>query len=62
MNIDLCFCQEPATEGDIVTMKCCSKNIHLNCLKPWMKSAATCPYCREEVGDQVILNGMEVES
>ena len=32
--------------GDIITLPCCSKQIHFNC---YIKSKLKCPYCRENL-------------
>ena len=42
-----CFCGDTNKKEKIIKMPCCSKKLHLGCIKKWFKSNNTCPYCRK---------------
>ena len=46
-NENECFCGDSNKKDKIIKMPCCSKKLHLGCIKKWFKNNNTCPYCRK---------------
>lgn len=44
-----CFCGDSENKEGVITLPCCSKDVHLNCIKKWFETNSTCPYCRKEI-------------
>lgn len=59
-NKDICFCHEPIS-GDVVILRCLHK-FHSECIRKWLRTKRSCPWERDDVGNEVLLNGKEVET
>lgn len=46
-NENECFCGDSNIKDKVIKMPCCSKKLHLGCIKKWFKNNNTCPYCRK---------------
>ena len=46
-NENECFCGDSNVKDKIIKMPCCSKKLHLGCIKKWFKNNNTCPFCRK---------------
>ena len=46
-NGNECFCGDTKKSDKVIKMPCCSKKLHLFCIKKWFKTNNTCPYCRK---------------
>ena len=47
VNENECFCGDSNIKDKVIKMPCCSKKLHLGCIKKWFENNNTCPYCRK---------------
>ena len=52
-----CICLEPFEPGEVVKLLPCGHYNHRGCIDPWLKSACSCPQCRQQFSLPVTSRG-----
>ena len=50
------ICHEPILPNTPVMITPCNHTFHFQCLTPWLRRSSSCPYCRANLEEQIIVH------